>query len=84
MPPPCTTWARLAFRTASCKSPPAWTPNEWDVMQTHPEIGAEIIGQGGATESLLLTTAASIALTHHEKWNGSGYPRGLVRRGTFR
>ncbi len=48
--------------------------DEWKVMQTHPAIGAQIIGEhkGG-----LLAMARQIALTHHEKWDGSGYPSGL-------
>jgi putative two-component system response regulator len=49
---------------------------EWSVMQRHPEIGAEIIGRM-AEESALLDLARTIALTHHEKWDGSGYPQGL-------
>ena len=48
---------------------------EWDVMRTHPHIGAEIIGNHGAH---VLQLARSIALAHHEKWDGSGYPHGLA------
>jgi len=47
---------------------------EWVVMRRHAQIGAEIIGEH---ESGLLQMARSIALTHHEKWDGSGYPNGL-------
>lgn len=47
---------------------------EWEIMQKHPEFGAEIIGDH---ESDILMTAKEIALTHHEKWDGSGYPRHL-------
>lgn len=47
---------------------------EWVQMKLHPAIGAEIIGEHGSD---LLTLARVIALTHHEKWDGSGYPRGL-------
>lgn len=47
---------------------------EWAIMQEHAAIGAEIIGQH---DSGLLQIAAMIALCHHEKWDGSGYPRGL-------
>ncbi|MGV8842804.1 MAG: response regulator [Pseudomonas sp.] len=47
---------------------------EWVVMRSHAQIGAEIIGEH---ESGLLQMARSIALTHHEKWDGSGYPNGL-------
>ncbi|MDH5393430.1 MAG: response regulator [Gammaproteobacteria bacterium] len=47
---------------------------EWDVMKTHTLIGAQILS-GGDTE--LLEQARLIAMTHHEKWDGSGYPNGL-------
>lgn len=49
-------------------------PHEMEVMRKHPEIGAKIIGEHN---SPLLKLAANIAYTHHEKWNGSGYPRQL-------
>lgn len=47
---------------------------EWKIMKRHPFIGYKIIGN---QDSPLLALAASIAYTHHEKWNGKGYPRGL-------
>lgn len=47
---------------------------EWDVMKKHPEFGARIIGND---YSSLLKMSYSIAMTHHEKWDGSGYPKGL-------
>lgn len=50
------------------------TPEEWTVMQRHAEIGAEIIG---VHDSELLVIARSVALTHHERWDGTGYPHGL-------
>jgi putative two-component system response regulator len=48
---------------------------EWATMQTHTTIGAEILSSEQNSE--LLEMARLIALTHHEKWDGSGYPRGL-------
>ena len=51
------------------------TPEEWDVMKRHPIIGAEIIGEHSSS---LLKLARQIALCHHEKWNGMGYPNGLM------
>ena len=43
-------------------------------MRTHPQIGADIIGEH---HSSILRLAREIALCHHEKWDGTGYPRGL-------
>ena len=47
---------------------------EWNVMRTHSYIGYRIIGDHPGE---LLKTAAVAAYTHHEKWDGSGYPRRL-------
>ncbi len=47
---------------------------QWEIMKTHTTIGAELLG---GDDSELLELARSIALTHHEKWDGSGYPAGL-------
>lgn len=47
---------------------------EWKIMQTHVNIGAEILS-GHPSE--LMETARLIALHHHEKWDGTGYPAGL-------
>jgi putative two-component system response regulator len=51
------------------------TAEEYQEMQKHPLIGAEIIGD---CESVLLKMAKTVALYHHEKWDGTGYPYGLV------
>jgi putative two-component system response regulator len=56
-----------------CK-PGALDDEEWNIMKGHPSIGADIIGEH---DDKLLQTAREIALTHHEKWDGSGYPKGL-------
>ncbi|MCG6152444.1 HD domain-containing phosphohydrolase [Leptospira bandrabouensis] len=53
------------------QKPGKLTPEEWEIMKRHPEIGAEIIGDH---HSSLLKLARSIAITHHEKFDGSGYP----------
>jgi putative two-component system response regulator len=49
-------------------------PDEWAIMKKHPAIGAELLA-GGGSELMLL--AETIAHCHHEKFDGSGYPRGL-------
>ena len=48
--------------------------DEWALMQSHTTIGAAILA---GSSSPLLQTAESIALTHHERWDGTGYPAGL-------
>ena len=53
---------------------------EWKIMKQHAEIGADIIGEH---PSPLLTLSRIIAATHHEKWDGSGYPNGLAGEGNF-
>lgn len=47
---------------------------EWTIMQTHVECGVEILGEH---ESDLMIMAREIALCHHEKYDGSGYPNGI-------
>ena len=56
------------------QKPGRLTPDEWEVMQTHPGIGAHIIGRH---DSGMLAVAHDVALAHHEKWDGSGYPNKL-------
>ncbi|ADT88859.1 HD domain-containing phosphohydrolase [Vibrio furnissii] len=49
--------------------------DEWKLMQQHPAIGGDIIPDN---KSELIRMARRISLTHHEKWDGSGYPAGLA------
>lgn len=51
------------------------TPEEFEIIKTHSVIGAEILG---GSDIPLLKLASTIALSHHEKWDGSGYPQGLA------
>ena len=49
-------------------------PEEWVTMQTHAQIGADILS---GDDSELMEMAHDIAISHHEKWNGKGYPNNL-------
>jgi len=55
--------------------PGKFEPEEWKIMQTHAQIGADILS---GDDSRLMTMAYDIALSHHEKWNGKGYPNKLA------
>ncbi|MEY4766743.1 MAG: hypothetical protein RI907_3416 [Pseudomonadota bacterium] len=57
------------------QKPAKLTDEEWQVMKRHPRIGADILGDHPAS---LMRLAHTIALGHHEKWDGSGYPQGLA------
>jgi response regulator RpfG family c-di-GMP phosphodiesterase len=50
-------------------------PDEWEIMKTHAEVGASILA---GSSSPFLQAAEEIARTHHERWDGSGYPSGLA------
>lgn len=63
---------KLHIASEILKKPGALDAEEWNVMKRHPEIGAKIIG--GHPK---FGTARQIALSHHERWDGSGYPSGL-------
>jgi len=49
------------------------TPEEWDIMRRHPEFGVKMI-----KEIDYLAPVVTMILHHHERWDGSGYPGGLV------
>jgi len=51
------------------------TPDERDAIERHTTIGAEILGR---PRDELLATAHDVALTHHERWDGHGYPHGIA------
>jgi putative two-component system response regulator len=53
--------------------PGGFTPEEWEVMKGHTSMGAKILGSG---KSPYLKMGAEIALNHHERWDGGGYPNG--------
>jgi putative two-component system response regulator len=66
---------KIGIRDAILLKPGPLTPAEFEEMKRHTVIGADILsGRQGA----LLRTAEDIALTHHERWDGTGYPSGLA------
>ena len=50
------------------------TDYEWNIMKTHTTIGAELLAGG---KSKFMKMAREIAMSHHERWDGKGYPQGL-------
>lgn len=54
--------------------PGALTPEEFEIIKKHTNIGQKMLAGSSFAE---LSLASSIALNHHERWNGGGYPRGL-------
>jgi putative two-component system response regulator len=53
--------------------PGGFTPDEWEIMKGHAAMGSEILGN---SKSPYLRMGAEIALNHHERWDGGGYPNG--------
>ncbi|WP_305908332.1 HD domain-containing phosphohydrolase [Methylomarinum sp. Ch1-1] len=66
---------KIGIPDAILLKPGKFEPEEWEIMKSHAEIGAKLLD---GDDSELLRMARDIALTHHEKWDGSGYPNGLV------
>jgi HD-GYP domain-containing protein (c-di-GMP phosphodiesterase class II) len=65
---------KIGIRDAILKKPGRLTPEEFEEMKQHTIKGGAILSK---SDSDLLKMAENIALTHHEKFDGSGYPRGL-------
>jgi putative two-component system response regulator len=66
---------KVAVPDSILLKPGPLTTEEFDVMKTHTTIGAEILA---GSSSPLIQLAAEVALNHHERWDGTGYPSGLV------
>ena len=66
---------KLGIPDAILLKPGKLSPDEFELMKTHTTIGAQILS---GANSELLQLAEVIALNHHEKWDGSGYPGGLA------
>ncbi len=65
---------KLAIPDHILLKPGPLTKNEWAIMQTHTTLGREILQN---QHSPYLEMGSDIAVSHHEYWDGSGYPRGL-------
>lgn len=63
---------KIGIPDAILLKPGKLTPEEWTIMRTHPDIGRRLI-----EKIPFLRGAVPIVYSHHEKWDGSGYPRGL-------
>ncbi|HEY8584773.1 MAG TPA: HD domain-containing phosphohydrolase [Capillimicrobium sp.] len=66
---------KVAVPDAILLKPGRLTPDELAVVREHPEVGARILA---GSESPVLQLAEEIARTHHERWDGAGYPTGAA------
>ncbi|EYB69564.1 PAS/PAC sensor protein [Deinococcus phoenicis] len=66
---------KIGVPDAVLLKPGRLTAEEFRVVQAHTELGASLLAKGA---SRLVRAAQEIALTHHERWDGQGYPRGLA------
>jgi len=66
---------KIGIPDAVLLKPGRFEPHEWEIMKTHAAIGASLLE---GDDSDLMRMAREIALSHHEKWDGSGYPHGLA------
>ncbi len=65
---------KIAIPESILMKPGKLNPAEWELMKTHTTIGANLLS---GSRSPVVRMAEVIALTHQERWDGSGYPRGL-------
>jgi len=65
---------KIGIPDSILKAPRKLTTEEWTIMKSHSEVGHGILS---LSKMPLFSLAAEIALAHHEKWDGSGYPQGL-------
>ncbi|MES2919379.1 MAG: HD domain-containing phosphohydrolase [Pseudomonadota bacterium] len=66
---------KIGIPDAILLKPGRFTPPEWEIMKTHAGIGSRLLE---GDDSSLMVMAREIAHSHHEKWDGSGYPLGLA------
>lgn len=70
---------KIVIPDAVLKKPGPLTPEEFEIIKTHTLEGEKIIGttMDGIESEKFLAVARDIALSHHERWDGGGYPAGL-------
>ena len=70
---------KIAISDAILNKPGKLTPEEFEIMKTHVTVGVEAIERiiNNTDEHAFLRHAVLIAGNHHEKWDGSGYPKGI-------
>lgn len=66
---------KLGIPATILKKPGPLNTEEWKVMRRHPEIGHQILS---VSDAPLFKLAAEISLSHHERWDGTGYPAGIA------
>lgn len=64
---------KIGISHAILKKPGKLNADEWEIMKTHSRIGYDILS---ASHAPVFSLAAEIALYHHERWDGTGYPEG--------
>ena len=65
---------KIAIPDAILLKPASLTPEEFEVIKTHTTLGAKMLS---GSDSVFLKMAETIAISHHEKWDGKGYPNNL-------
>ncbi len=65
---------KIAIPEEILNKPGKLTPEEFDIMKTHATAGYSLLCK---SEKRMIVAAAEVAYGHHEKWDGTGYPRGL-------
>lgn len=69
---------KISIADAILLKPSRLTPEEYDIMKKHTEYGAKVLECAESEDpDQFFRTAREIAASHHEKWDGSGYPQGL-------
>jgi putative two-component system response regulator len=66
---------KIAIPDEILHKPGKLTDDEWALMREHPQTGAQMLA---GSEAELMSLAREVCLSHHERWNGRGYPFGLA------